>query len=89
MAITYENNTACFDDAVSVEEAEGLLQWVQEHSKAKADFSSCTHVHASVLQVLMAARLCVTAWPEDDYLKTWLTAALGNRKEKRAWQKLS
>ena len=76
MAIHYKKNVAVFEDAVSVEEAEDLLQWIQKHPKGKADFAKCTHIHAADLQVLMAARIPVAAWPQDDSLKTWLTAAL-------------
>jgi hypothetical protein len=77
MAIIYKKNLAVFEAAVSVDEAEDLLQWIQSHPKGKADFGGCTHLHAAELQVLMAARIPVVAWPRDDNLKTWLTAALG------------
>jgi hypothetical protein len=76
MAIQYKKNTALFDGDISVEEAEELLGWLQKNPKSKADFSRCTHLHAANLQVLMAARTAVAAWPQDTALKTWLTAAL-------------
>lgn len=76
MAITYKKNLALFADAISVEEAEDLLEWIQKHPKGKADFSRCTHLHAADLQVLMAANIAVAAWPQDDELKMWLLAAL-------------
>ena len=78
MAIQYDKKTATFTDAVSVEEAEGLLAWIQKNPKGKVDFSACTHLHAANLQVLTAARTPVAAWPSDEGLKTWLTSALGN-----------
>jgi hypothetical protein len=76
MTILYKRNVAVFDGAVSVEDAEDLLQWMQKHPKAKGDFSDCTHIHLANLQVLMAARIQVAAWPKDDNLTTWLHAAL-------------
>jgi len=76
MAIIFKKNTAVFESTVSVEEAEDLLQWVQKHPNGKVDLSACTHMHAADLQVLMAARIPVVAWPRDSNLKTWLTAAL-------------
>lgn len=76
MTITYKKNVALFNDTVGVDEAEDLLQWLQKHPKGKTDFSNCTHLHAASLQVLMAARLRVTVWPNDDNLKTWLTSAM-------------
>lgn len=81
MAIEYENDVARFSGTVSVEEAETLLQWMQQHPKSVADFSACTHIHAAALQVLMAAQISVTAWPNDEHFKNWLTAALGNQEE--------
>ncbi len=77
MAIAYKKNVAVFEATVSVEEAEDLLQWLQKHPQGKADFATCTHVHAAVLQVLMAAPIAVAIWPHDDNLKTWLSAAFG------------
>lgn len=76
MAMTYKKNLALFDDVISVEEAEDLLEWIQKNPKGKADLSRCTHLHAADLQVLMAANIAVAAWPQDDELKTWLLAAL-------------
>jgi hypothetical protein len=76
MAITYKKNVALFDDAVSVEEAESLLEWIQKNPKGKVDLSRCVHLHAADLQVLMAAKTAIAAWPQDENLKTWLLAAL-------------
>jgi hypothetical protein len=76
MAITYKKNVALFDDVVSVEEAESLLEWLQKNPKGKADLSHCTHLHAANLQVLMASRTAIAGWPQDESLKTWLLAAL-------------
>ncbi|MDY7574815.1 hypothetical protein [Actimicrobium sp. CCI2.3] len=76
MPIQYKKNLAVFDDVVSVEDAEDLLQWCQKNPKAKADFSGCIHLHAANLQVLMAAGVTVTNWPHDPSLATWLHAAM-------------
>ncbi|MDY7579164.1 hypothetical protein RGU70_12615 [Herbaspirillum sp. RTI4] len=77
MTIRYETDSVFFEDAISVDDAENLLQWLQENPQAKADFSACIHVHAANLQVLMAAHIQVTAWPRDDTLKIWLESAFG------------
>jgi hypothetical protein len=76
MAITYKGNSAVFAETVGVEEAEGFLAWIHQHPKAKVNFEACTHVHAAQLQVLMAARLPITAWPQDEAFGTWLKSAL-------------
>jgi len=74
--MTYKRNLACFTDTVGVEEAEGFLAWLQTHPKLKLDLSACTHLHAAQLQVLMAARLPIAAWPADGNLMVWLKSAL-------------
>jgi hypothetical protein len=76
MAITYSEESAVFAGTVSVEEAEGLLEWAQKHPSGRVELSDCTHLHAANLQVLMAARTRVAAWPRDESLKTWLESAL-------------
>jgi hypothetical protein len=76
MAILYKKSVAIFDDVVSVEEAEGLLEWMQKMPKGKIDLAACTHLHAANLQVLMAAGKAISVWLQDDGLKTWLLAAM-------------
>ncbi len=76
MAMTYKRNVAHFLGNVGVEEAEGLLAWLQKHRRPKLNLADCTHLHAAQLQVLMAARLPIAAWPRDAALSNWLTAAL-------------
>lgn len=77
MPITYETNAAVLADLVSVDEAEGLLQWLQATPGAPVDLAACTHLHAANLQVLMAAAPTISAWPADDALAGWLRSALG------------
>ena len=76
MAIEYKKNRAVFSDVVSVEEAEALLEWLQKKSAAKVDLAACTHLHPANLQVLMAAKAVVSAWPRDTGLAGWLRSAL-------------
>jgi hypothetical protein len=76
MPIEYSKNTARFTDIVSVEEAEGLLDWLQRQKKPQVDFSACTHLHAANLQVLMAARPAIAAWPQDEAFAHWLRNTL-------------
>ena len=76
MPIQFQKNVALLSDFCTVEEAEILLQWLQKHPKAKINLSACRHLHSSVLQVLMAAHLPISAWPEDVELSRWLKVAL-------------
>jgi hypothetical protein len=76
--MTFKRNVAVFHDTVGIDAAEELLNWVRKHPRGKIDLRTCTHIHAAQLQVLMAARSQVVAWPEDANLKSWLTTALGS-----------
>lgn len=90
MPIEYKTSLALFSDVVSVEDAEPLLNWLQNKSAARVDFSACTHLHPANLQVLMVAKPIITAWPHDEGLTNWLKSALGaNNQGEPTWQKPS
>ena len=61
---------------LAVDDAEQLLKLVLDAEQPGADLSACEHVHSACLQVLMAARIRVTAWPEQAVLAAWLRAAI-------------
>jgi hypothetical protein len=76
MAIEFKKNRAVFRDEVSVEEAEGLLEWFQSRPTAKADLSALNHLHTANLQVLMTAKAGISSWPKNAELRAWLEPAL-------------
>ena len=76
MPIDYKKNQAVFRDIATVEEAEGLLEWLQNKPAAKVDLGACTHLHPANLQVLMAASNRIAVWPSDANLRAWLETAL-------------
>lgn len=76
MSIEYKKNLVILKDVVSVEEAETLLEWLQKKNTVKVDFSTCTHLHPANLQVLMAVKPNVIAWPTDSDFAIWLKSAL-------------
>lgn len=76
MAIEYGTESACLRETVSVQEAEGLLSWLQAHPEGRLDLAACTHLHPANLQVMMAAKVRVAAWPTDAKLAAWLQSAL-------------
>ena len=76
MPIEFKRNRAVFQDEVGVEEAEGLLEWLQKKPTAKTDLGALSHLHTANLQVLMTARAEVSKWPEDTELRAWLEPAL-------------
>jgi hypothetical protein len=76
MPIEFKKNRAIFRDEVSVEEAEGLLEWLQTRPAAKADLSALSHLHTANLQVLMTAKAAISGWPKNVELRAWLEPAL-------------
>ena len=76
MPIEFKKNRVLFRDEVSVEEAEGLLEWLQTRPTAKADLSACGHLHTANLQVLMTAKAAISSWPKNVKLRAWLEPAL-------------
>ena len=76
MPIEFKRNRAIFNDVVGVEEAEGLLDWLQSKPAAKVDLARCRHLHTANLQVLMASRPAVSVWPENPELRAWIEPAL-------------
>lgn len=76
MNMQLNKKIAVLSDVITVEDAEPLLQWLQEHPKGRVDLSGCTHIHAASLQALMAARPAIAAWPADAGLAAWVKSAL-------------
>ena len=76
MAIEFRKKSAVFQEVVGVDEAEGLLEWLQKKPAARIDLAACTHLHPANLQVLMAARPAIAAWPEAQELRAWLEPVL-------------
>ena len=76
MPIEVSDNTLVARELLSVEDAERLLDWLIQHPGGRLDLTDCTHLHAANLQVLMAARPKIAAWPSRDVLADWLRAAL-------------
>jgi hypothetical protein len=76
MPIEYKKNQVVFRDIASVDEAEGLLEWLQNKPAAKVDLGACTHLHPANLQVLLAANSRIAVWPKDAKLRVWLETIL-------------
>lgn len=80
MGIEIDDNTFRVTDMLGVEDAEALLDWLIKHPEGTLELAGCTHLHAANLQVLMATRPRISAWPEDALLADWLRHAL-NQEE--------
>ena len=72
MGIRYLKRHAALEGVVSVDDAEALLQWLRAQPDPAVHLGKCEHVHAAVLQVLLALRPKVLTPPREP----WLAAAL-------------
>lgn len=81
MPIKYKRREVAFIDVVSVDEAEGLLEWLQGKKGPTVNLSACTHVHPANVQVLLAAKIRVSAWPADLNLSSLLKTSLASNKK--------
>jgi hypothetical protein len=76
MAMEFRKKMAVLSGAVGVDDAEKLLEWLQTKPAAQVDLAACTHIHPANLQVLMAAGVPVSAWPQEAALADWLRPVL-------------
>jgi hypothetical protein len=76
MPFTTQEKQLTAGEQLSVEDAEVLLEWLLKHPQGQVDLSACEHLHAANLQVLMAARPKIIAWPQTPRLADWLLATL-------------
>jgi hypothetical protein len=72
MGLKLTRKTARFIGICSVEEAEALLEWLHGQSSPRADLSACEHLHAALLQILLAREVRVTDLPKDPWLASVL-----------------
>ena len=76
MPLEPKKSTLVASGLLGVEDAEILLEWLLKHPRGRLDLAACTHLHAANLQVLMAARPKIAAWPRHEPLAGWLRTAL-------------
>jgi hypothetical protein len=75
MAIRYLKKYAALEGVVAVDDAEALRDWLLRQAAPAVHLGKCEHVHATVLQVLLALRPRLAAPPPDPWLAGALTYA--------------
>ena len=76
MNVECKRDQALFQDAVSAEQAEGLLEWMLEKPSVKVDLAALRLVGAPNLAVRSSAQPHIYGWPQDAELRAWLEGAL-------------
>lgn len=62
------------DGDCPVEDAEPLLQMLQETPSASCDWTSCRHLHTAVAQVLLAVRPALVGPCGDAWIERWIAS---------------
>lgn len=75
MTILFDEKHATLDGHCRVDEAEGLLNWALAHPRAGVRMATCTHLHAAILQTLLAVALPLLDEPQHPDVCRLLTAA--------------
>lgn len=76
MSVHLDGSTVVLEGICRVEDAEPLLRWLQSDPGRIVDLSDVEHLHAAVLQVLMAFRPSLKGPPKDEFLRGWVMPAL-------------
>ena len=76
MPLDLDDRCARLSGNVSMNDLDALVAWTPDHDAPTVDLSGCRHLHAAVLQQILARRLRVAALPEDSILAAALAAAI-------------
>jgi hypothetical protein len=81
MGIEFEANVAKLLGTISIEEAEGLFNWLLETKDAKMDVSQLDHLHTAVFQLLLILKPDIIGTPQANDLKMLLNIQGGPYEE--------
>jgi hypothetical protein len=72
----HEDGTILLEGRCPVEDAEPLLQLLQETPPARCDWTRCSHLHSAVAQVILAARPNLVGPCGDPWIEQWVASIL-------------
>ncbi|MBL0407031.1 hypothetical protein JKG68_24135 [Microvirga aerilata] len=76
MTVRLEGHAILLEGQCRVEDAEPLLGWLQADRSRIVDLSAAEHLHAAVLQILMALKPSIRGEGKDSFLRDWITPSL-------------
>jgi hypothetical protein len=71
-----EAGTVRLEGACTVEDAEPLLQMLQADPTPSVDWTTCSHLHTAVVQVILASGAARTGPCGDAWVQKWLAPEL-------------
>ncbi len=79
MALEFRDDEVRLIGACGAEEALELSEWFAKIESPKADLGTCTHLHAALLQTLLAFKPVVCVEPDDSFLRRWIAPILARK----------
>ncbi|MBJ6127022.1 hypothetical protein [Microvirga splendida] len=76
MSVRLEGDIVLLEGPCRVEDAEPLLRLLQADRGRTVDLTGAEHLHAAVVQVLMALRPAIRGTAGDAFLRDWIAPAL-------------
>jgi hypothetical protein len=79
MPLEFREDTVCLTQTCGAEDALALADWLSQTVLPKADLGECTHLHAALLQTLLAYKPAVSVEPVDSFLARWILPVLSRQ----------
>ncbi len=76
MSVRLEGHVIRLEGQCRVEDAEPLLGWLQADRSRIVDLTDAEHLHAAVLQVLMALEPSIQGTAKDPFIGCWIAPSL-------------
>ncbi len=76
MSVRLDGNVIHLQGPCRVEDAEPLLSLLQADIERTLDLTDAEHLHAAVLQVLMALRPAIRGIAKDAFIRNWIIPPL-------------
>jgi hypothetical protein len=77
MSVRLDGHIIKLEGACRVEDAEPLLAWLQADRSRVVDLTGAEHLHAAVVQVLIAVRPALEGESRDLFIRNWLAPLIG------------
>jgi hypothetical protein len=79
MSVRLDQDIILLEGQCRVEDAEPLLAMLQADGSRMVDITAADHLHAAVVQVLLAFRASVRGPSRDPFLRNFVTSILGDK----------
>ena len=76
MSVRLDGNIVFLEGACRVEDAEALFGLLQAGRERAVNLTDAEHLHAAVLQILMALRPAIQGTAGDAFLRDWIAPTL-------------